>query len=114
VLGEILRHGRVRRSYLGMAGQTALIGRTLARKLDRVAEMAVRVVGIEASGPAAEVGLMLGDLLLSLDAMELTGVNHLHRLLTAECIGQPIELADVAASRIRTVAIRPAARPKHE
>jgi S1-C subfamily serine protease len=95
-----------------MAGQTALIDRTLARKLDRVAEMAVRVVGIEASGPAAEAGLTPGDL-LRLDSMELTSVGHLHRLLAAERIGQRIELAVLAAGWLRTAGIRPAARPKH-
>ena len=67
VLGEILRHGRVRRSYLGLAGQTVTLGRPLARKLERAAETAVRVAGVEPEGPAAAAGLAPGDLLLGLD-----------------------------------------------
>jgi S1-C subfamily serine protease len=113
VLGEILRHGRVRRSYLGMAGQTVLIGRTLARKLDRRAAMGVRVVGVEARGPAAEAGLMPGDLLLAFDGVELTGVDHLHRLLTAERIGRATMLAVLRGGRIETIEVRPAARPQN-
>jgi S1-C subfamily serine protease len=111
VLGEILRHGRVRRSYLGTAGQTVPIGRALARKLDRTAEMAVRVAGVEAGGPAAQAGLTPGDLLLALDGVELTGVDHLHRLLTAERIGRATTLAVLRAGRVETVEVHPAARP---
>ena len=111
VLGEILRHGRVRRSYLGLAGQTVTLGRPLARKLERAAETAVRVAGVEPEGPAAAAGLAPGDLLLGLDGGELTGVDHLHRLLTAERVGQATELAVLRGGRVERVSVRPAARP---
>ena len=42
VMGEILRHGRVRRAFLGLAGQTVPLGLGLARRLERAALTAVR------------------------------------------------------------------------
>ena len=101
----------MRRSYLGLAGQTVTLGRPLARKLERAAETAVRVAGVEPEGPAAAAGLAPGDLLLGLDDGELTGVDHLHRLLTAERVGQATELAVLRGGRVERVSVRPAARP---
>jgi S1-C subfamily serine protease len=114
VLGEILRHGRVRRSYLGLAGQTVTLGRALARKLGRTAETAVRVGGVESGGPAAAAGLAAGDLLLAVDGEDLTGVDHLHRLLTAERIGRASEAAVLRGGRVERIELWPAARPAGE
>lgn len=111
VLGEILRHGRVRRSHLGLAGQTVTIGRALARRLDRVAESAVRIVGVEPGSPAAAGGLEVGDLILSIDGDVLTGVDQLHRLLTAERIGRESEVGILRAGKLVSFGVSPSARP---
>jgi S1-C subfamily serine protease len=92
VLSEILRHGRVRRSWLGIAGQTVVLPRRLVRRLERAAELAVRVTGVEPSSPAAAAGLAPGDLLMDLDGLPLAGVDELHSRLDASRIGQEVAL----------------------
>ena len=57
VMGEILRHGRVRRAFLGLAGQTVPIALGLARTLGRAALTAVSVTEVTADGPAGRAGL---------------------------------------------------------
>jgi S1-C subfamily serine protease len=110
VMGEILRHGRVRRAFLGLAGQTVPMSLGLARRLDRVALTAVRVMEVSAGGPADQAGLRAGDLLLAADEVELAGVDALHRLLTAERIGRSVALRLLRGREIMTVAVAPAAR----
>ena len=110
VMGEILRHGRVRRAYLGLAGQTVPLGLPLARRLERSALTAVRVMEVEAGGPAAAAGLQAGDLLLAADETELAGVDALHRLLTAERIGASVALRLLRGREVLTVAVVPVAR----
>lgn len=88
VATEILRHGVVRRSHLGVGAQTVGIPRRIVRALERGPESAARVFTIETGSPADLAGFMSGDLLLEIDGEPVTGVYHLHRLLTAERIGK--------------------------
>jgi S1-C subfamily serine protease len=95
---ELLRHGVVRRSFLGVSAQTVPVPRRIARALGRDAETAARVFAV--SGPAESAGLMSGDLLLSLDGVAITGIDHLHRLLNAESIGRAVTLSVLRHGRV--------------
>jgi S1-C subfamily serine protease len=110
VMGEILRHGRVRRAYLGLAGQTVPLGLPLARRLGHAGLTAVRVIELVPGGPAARAGLRPGDLLLAADGEELLGVDGLHRLLTAERIGKTVELRLLRGREVTTLTAVPAPR----
>ena len=111
VLGELLRHGRVRRGYLGVAGQTVPLARR-ARRAGSSGRRADRGAGpdVEPGGPAAAAGLQAGDLLLARTATELAGVDALHRLLTAERIGASVALRLLRGREVLTVAVVPVAR----
>ena len=65
---------------------------------------------VSAGGPAAMAGLKSGDLLLDADAAELAGVDALHRLLTAERIGNSVALRLLRGREVMTIAVAPAAR----
>jgi S1-C subfamily serine protease len=112
VASEILRHGLVRRSHLGVGAQTVAIPRRIVRALDRVPETAARIFTVESGSPADEAGLLSGDLLLAVDHAALTGVDHLHRLLTAERIGKPITLDVLRHGKRVTVTATPRERPR--
>ena len=86
VIGEIIRHGRVRRAYLGIVAQTVALPRRLAREFG-MGPHAVRIGGLEANGPAARAGLREGDILLSLGSSTITGIDDLFRSLGPEQIG---------------------------
>ncbi len=89
---EILRHGQVRRSYLGLQAQTVQIPTRIVRALHRTAETGTRIMSVGTGSPADIAQLHSGDLLLTLDDTEVTGMDHLHRLLNAERIGKVVTL----------------------
>jgi S1-C subfamily serine protease len=92
VVSRLLRDGRIKRSRLGVAGQDVPLHRRLVRyhKLD--AERGVLVINVEANGPAAQAGIVEGDLLVAFDGNTIAGIDDLHRVLTDDRVGVPAKL----------------------
>ena len=88
VASLLIRDGRIRRSQVGLAGQTMAIPPALARANRLAVTSGVRVQSVEPGSPAAAGGIRDGDLILSFDDRIVAGVDDLHRLLTADRIGQ--------------------------
>lgn len=107
VVARLMRDGRVRRSRLGVAGQTTPIDSRLARRLQRAGETAVLVSEAIAGGPAARAGVSAGDLILEFAGLKIFTVDDLHKALTGEIAGQDAELMVIRRGRIETVTVRP-------
>ncbi|WP_210530268.1 S1C family serine protease [Rubellimicrobium arenae] len=111
VAGQLLRHGRVRRAWIGVAGQTTALPRKVARVAGLAAASGVRLSEVVAGGPAALADLRVGDTLLALDDQPLPGVDALVRALSEGRIGQEATLTLLRAGRLERRAIRPSERP---
>ena len=87
VAAKLIRDGRIRRSFVGVAGQNVPIPRAIARANQLAVASAVFVVSIDANSPAATAGLRDGDVIFALGGAAITGVDDLHRELTEDRIG---------------------------
>ncbi|HEY3777315.1 MAG TPA: trypsin-like peptidase domain-containing protein [Rhizomicrobium sp.] len=105
----LMREGRVRRSRLGVAGQTVTVPRPVLRQLDRTAATAAMVLEIDPDGPAGKAGVVKGDTIVSFAGATVTGVDDLHRLLTAERAGRDTELHIWRPGGSVRLAVRPQA-----
>jgi S1-C subfamily serine protease len=92
VVTQLLQHGRVRRGYIGVAGQNAVLPRRLVRHFELASETGVRVMSIEPGSPARAAGLREGDVIVQWDAKPIAGIDDLHRLLTADQLGRAAEV----------------------
>jgi len=108
VAARLIRDGRIRRSYIGLAGQTVPIPRGVARENQLAVTSGVFVVSVEPGSPAATAGLKDGDVVLSFAGTPVTGVDDLHRLLTEERIGEPTVVTFLRAARRRQITVVPA------
>ena len=106
---QLMRHGRVRRSRLQLAGQTIALDRRVQRALERTEAGAVMVSEVLPDGPARRGGLEQGDVLLELDGECITGVDRLHRLLTAERAGHAVEIRLLRRGKRQSVSVIPEA-----
>jgi len=87
-MSTLIKDGRIRRSFIGVAGQTVPLLRTLVRNYRLAIETGVLVTQLEASSPAAQGGLRNGDIIIACDEKPTPSVHALHKLLTADRVGE--------------------------
>jgi S1-C subfamily serine protease len=110
VLSEIIRHGYVRRAFIGVAGQTAPVPRRHAVNAGVENRMGALLAQIEPDGPAARAGLLSGDVVIKLDGVAINGVDDLIRVLDRDRIGRKLEMEVLRMGRLRGFDIHPIER----
>jgi len=104
---QLLRDGKVRRSYLGLAGANQPVGRRIARHFSLPNVSGVRVESVEPGAPAAAAALRPGDVIVALKGQTVNGIDDLHRALTAELIGVPVEITVLRGTELLKLSIAP-------
>ena len=107
VAARLIRDGRIRRSYVGVAGQNVPIPRAVARANQLAVSSGVFVVSVEPDSPAAAAGLRDGDVVLAFAGEVVTGIDELHRHLTGDRIGVPAALTILRAAEKRQLTVVP-------
>lgn len=111
VIPELLRYGRLERGYLGLAGQTIQFSRAVAERLGLTQLSAVQVVICAPSGPAAEAGLLPGDLILALGGRETPSVDDIYRFLDRQVVGQKLTVKILRRGEVLTLDLLVQPRP---
>jgi len=94
-IGETLAsHGHIRRGYLGIRSQTVEIPESARSSLKSQQETGLLIVGIEKDSPSSKGGLMVGDILTSVNGTPVLHHDELFAILTGEIVGKstPIEV----------------------
>ena len=112
VLGELIRHGRVRRAFIGIAAQQTAIPARRRRAAGLTQDGAVMIGTVEPDSAAARAGLKPGDIILSLDGETIAGADDLVRALTGEKIGRSVGLDVLRGMERLTLAVAPQERPR--
>ena len=105
IVGELMRDGRVRRAWIGIAGGARPVPPVVAASIGR--ERAVEVVEVIGDSPASRAGLRPEDLIVAIDGSPVRGVDDLQRLMDASRIGADVSLSVVRSGVSREVGIRP-------
>ncbi|HYM47740.1 MAG TPA: trypsin-like peptidase domain-containing protein, partial [Burkholderiaceae bacterium] len=107
VLSQILQHGRVRRSFLGIGGRPRPLDRRLVRALELPVEHAVEVISVDPQGPASRAGMRIDDIILAMNDQPVRHVDDLHRLLSEWPSGEPAQLALLRRTQRLAVTVVP-------
>lgn len=113
VASRLIRDGRIRRGYLGVAGQTVSLPRRVSRFHKIVAESGILVVSVEERGAARRAGLQEGDIILAFDGQQTAGIDDLHRLLTETRVGVGAPLTILRGVKKVDLQIVPEESPSH-
>jgi len=112
VLGELVRHGRVRRAFIGIAAQQTAIPRRRRHAFGLLQEGAVMASTVEPDSAAARAGLKAGDILIGLDGATIAGADDLVRALTGDKIGRDVALDVLRGTERLTVSLVPQERKR--
>src|SRR4051812_6687497 len=105
ILGALIRDGRVRRAYLGIAGGARPVPPRVAATVGR--GQAIEVVEVVAGSPAERAGLRPEDIIVGLGSDALCDVGDLQRLMTDDAIGRELALEIVRNGEPRTLTVVP-------
>ncbi|HKA45724.1 MAG TPA: trypsin-like peptidase domain-containing protein [Burkholderiales bacterium] len=106
-IAQLLRHGRVRRARLGIAGQNIVLPRRMVRHYGLEREGAVQAASIERQGPASRAGIEQGDIIVAFAGQPVAGFDDLHRLLTEEKLGARVPIAVLRRGQRLALEIEP-------
>jgi S1-C subfamily serine protease len=111
VLGELIRHGRVRRAYVGVSAQTVPVPRRFSQEFSLGNRFGALVIGIEPHSPAAAAGLVTQDIVVKLGGDTVAGVDDLVRLLDGGRVDQPVVMTVLRFGNLVELTVRPIERP---
>ncbi len=107
VAARLIREGRVRRCYIGVAGQNVPLPRRVVRFHELPRETAVRVQSTAPDGAARAAGLHSGDIIVAADGVPIADIDELHRLMTEERVGLPMPITVLRLSQKLDVVVTP-------
>lgn len=110
VVSELIRHGRVRRAYIGIGAQTTALPRRIALAAGLHNVKGAVVLNVDANGPAGVAGIQPGDIIVALDGSTVEGSDDLIRALNADRIGRSIVLSAVRKGELRHTPLVPLER----
>jgi len=105
IVAALMRDGRVRRAWIGIAGGARPLPPAVAASLGR--QRGVEVVEVIPGSPAERAGVRPEDLVVAVGDDPVLGVNDLQRLLTADVIDREVELAIFRGGTPRRLALVP-------
>src|SRR6266571_2065565 len=105
VAGRLIKDGRIKRGYIGVAGQNVPLPRPLVRRHTLPVTSGMLVLSVEPHSPAQRAGVHPGDVLVGYAGRPVAGIDDLHRLLVEEQVGISAPLLVIRSGEIFTLDI---------
>ncbi|MBV9465585.1 MAG: PDZ domain-containing protein, partial [Solirubrobacterales bacterium] len=105
IVGALMRDGRVRRAYIGIAGGPRPLPPHGRAKLGRAS--GVEIVEVAPDSPAQRAGLRAEDLVVALGGETIEAVDDVQRLMTGETIGRQLPVSVLRGERLLELELRP-------
>jgi S1-C subfamily serine protease len=111
VIDVLSSKGHIPRGYLGVGLQPVRLPADLSQRTNRKGKTATIVLDVAPDGPAHKAGILIGDLLLSLDGHEVLHPGDVHSILSSESVGKTFVAQLLRGGELRDVRIAVTERP---
>jgi S1-C subfamily serine protease len=110
VAGKLIKDGKIKRSYIGIAGQDVPIHRRIIRYYNLPNEKGIMVINVESNSPASKAGLLNGDIIISFNDKVISGIDDLHKSLTDDHLEKTSGIKVIRYTEILELEIVPVER----
>jgi S1-C subfamily serine protease len=109
---HVVERGRIPRAYLGVGTQPIALPEALRQRLGLAQPTAVMTIDVRPDSPAAAAGLILGDIIVSIDGAAITEPADVMAALGPERVGQAVVLQIVRGGEPRELRVTIGERPQ--
>lgn len=103
VAGTLAQQGYIKRGYLGISSQPVQL--PAEQRTGRNQERGLMIVKVEENSPAQKGGVLLGDILLSLDGQLVSAAEDFQTVLTGERVGKAIKVEVIRGGALHTLTV---------
>jgi S1-C subfamily serine protease len=111
VVDELVARGRVSRGFIGVGLQPVRLPEDVRRAFTAASETGLIVINVQPDGPAARAGLLLGDIVVTLDGAAVDAPEVAQAVIGARPVGSTITAAILRAGAVAEVRITVGERP---
>ncbi len=109
VVDTLLEHGHMRQGFLGIGAQPVRLPAAQAETLNQ--ETGLMIVSIEPESPAEKGGLMLGDIIVTLDGEPIPHLDALLLQLSGNRVGHQVPVQVIRGGSLQDVPVTIAEKP---
>jgi S1-C subfamily serine protease len=107
---ENIKNGKVsKRGYLGLAGQPVRLSKNASDQ-----EIGLLIIRVESDSPAEHAGILVGDILLTLNDHKLEDANDLLEGLMGVAVGEAVNASLLRGGKFETIKITVGERPQRQ
>ncbi len=104
------KHGSVKRGYLGIRSQPVEMPNKAKPSLGREQDFALLIMGVEEGSPAAQAGLMIGDIIVGFNGQPVVDHDDLFALMVGDVVGKATPLEILRGGKLEKVNVTLAER----
>jgi S1-C subfamily serine protease len=112
VADELLAKGRVARGYLGVEAQPVSLPSHVAQAQQLDDPQGLLVTSVAEDSPAAQAGMLIGDVLLEVASQRTRDIDDLHSTLYGDRVGQRVAAVVLRGGQRRELAVTVGERPR--
>ncbi len=101
----LAKHGKIKHGYLGIRSQTVNIPADSQKALKRIQETGLLLVGLEDDSPAGKAGLMVGDILVSINGETVEHHDELFARLSGDVAGKSIPIEILRGGKVESIKV---------
>jgi S1-C subfamily serine protease len=102
----LVKHGRVKRGYLGIRSQTVEVSAAAQMALKREQGTGLLIVGVEDDSPASKGGFIVGDILVAVAGVPILHHDELFARLNGDVAGKSTPIEILRGGQPQTVSVQ--------